>query len=213
MRFDQEHSSEHTNPSHDIASHAVAPRLTIKVRGLGDGPHPVRIEGDASLLDYAAYHGQVVVYGTLLREGERIQLDLTASAFGDFDCTRCATPFSRTVRASVKPRFVPQRLERDPDDPDVHVFDAGHDAFIDITEDVRDALILAIPMKHLCRPDCKGICSICGANRNAEDCGHSEELEGTLGFAALKSLGERLRAQEIREDFPTGKNGNAKSNT
>ncbi len=41
---------------------------------------------------------------------------------------------------------------------------------VDITEAVRETLLLAIPYKKLCREDCKGLCPRCGANLNVSPC-------------------------------------------
>ena len=52
-----------------------------------------------------------------------------------------------------------------------------NDAFIyesdllDITEPVRESLLLAVPLQALCREDCRGLCPVCGADRNEGDCG------------------------------------------
>ena len=52
-----------------------------------------------------------------------------------------------------------------------------NDAFIyesdllDITEPVRESLLLAVPLQSLCREDCRGLCPVCGADRNEGDCG------------------------------------------
>jgi uncharacterized protein len=43
---------------------------------------------------------------------------------------------------------------------------------VDITEDVRQEVILAYPMVPLCRPTCKGLCSVCGQNLNVTACDH-----------------------------------------
>ena len=43
---------------------------------------------------------------------------------------------------------------------------------VDITDDVRQEIILAYPVVPLCRPDCKGLCSRCGNNLNHAPCGH-----------------------------------------
>ncbi len=37
---------------------------------------------------------------------------------------------------------------------------------------LRETVLLSIPMKPLCKPDCKGLCPVCGANLNREQCGH-----------------------------------------
>jgi uncharacterized protein len=42
---------------------------------------------------------------------------------------------------------------------------------VDISEDIRQELILGYPIKWLCRPDCKGLCSKCGRNLNLGPCG------------------------------------------
>ena len=47
---------------------------------------------------------------------------------------------------------------------------ASHPEFIDLEEDIRQEMILSIPERMLCVPDCKGICPGCGANLNKEKC-------------------------------------------
>lgn len=43
---------------------------------------------------------------------------------------------------------------------------------VDITDDVRQEIMLAYPMFPVCRPDCKGLCSACGQNLNVGSCSH-----------------------------------------
>ena len=43
---------------------------------------------------------------------------------------------------------------------------------VDITDDVRQEIILAYPMIPLCRPDCKGLCGMCGQELNMAPCSH-----------------------------------------
>ena len=46
---------------------------------------------------------------------------------------------------------------------------------IDLEPLIRDAVMLAMPLNPLCREDCKGLCTTCGADLNEVDCGHSQE--------------------------------------
>ena len=46
---------------------------------------------------------------------------------------------------------------------------------VDLAPLVREAMILALPTKPLCREDCRGLCPRCGANRNHEECGCRSE--------------------------------------
>ena len=55
----------------------------------------------------------------------------------------------------------------------------------------RDALALAMPEKILCRPECAGLCPVCGKNLNDEP--HTHELEvGDSRWAELEKLREQL---------------------
>ena len=47
------------------------------------------------------------------------------------------------------------------------------DDHIQLEPVVRDAVLLAMPVNPVCKPDCKGLCPECGADRNVTDCGHA----------------------------------------
>ena len=44
---------------------------------------------------------------------------------------------------------------------------------VDLTEDVRQELLLSYPIVPRCRADCKGLCSVCGQDLNTGTCGHT----------------------------------------
>jgi DUF177 domain-containing protein len=50
---------------------------------------------------------------------------------------------------------------------------------------IAEQVILAVPMKILCRPDCQGLCAVCGINRNFETC-HCALPHADSPFASLK---------------------------
>ncbi len=60
----------------------------------------------------------------------------------------------------------------------------------DLAEVVRELVALAIPMKHLCRDDCKGLCQKCGKDLNEGPCG-CPQVENKGAFEALKKLKTR----------------------
>jgi uncharacterized protein len=62
---------------------------------------------------------------------------------------------------------------------------------LDLSAWTRDAVALALPAKILCRPDCAGLCPVCGADLNVEPHAH-EEAPGDPRWAALAELRERL---------------------
>jgi len=61
----------------------------------------------------------------------------------------------------------------------------------DLSAWAHDAIALALPDKILCRPDCAGLCPVCGKDLNAEP--HEHELEQSDSrWAALESLRDQL---------------------
>jgi len=62
---------------------------------------------------------------------------------------------------------------------------------LDLSAWARDALALALPDKILCRPDCAGLCPVCGKNLNDEPHDHGEP-EPASRWAALADLKDRL---------------------
>ena len=67
---------------------------------------------------------------------------------------------------------------------------------LDLGGVVREQILLAQPMKRLCREDCKGVCPNCGADRNLTNCGCPKEAISTTPFSSLSLLGSVERASE-----------------
>ena len=65
---------------------------------------------------------------------------------------------------------------------------------LDLGGMVREQVLLAQPMKRLCREDCKGVCPSCGADRNLTNCGCPKEAISTTPFSSLSLLGSAERA-------------------
>ncbi len=98
------------------------------------------------------YHLRVVRAGQTLVVRGRLESEITLT------CARCLVKFPAPL---LVPGFG-RELEL-----------LGDESIIDLTGDIREDIILAIPVKPLCRADCQGLCPICGADLNREDCGCS----------------------------------------
>ena len=112
----------------------------------------------------------------------RISLKAEVKATADTRCSRCLEPVSLPVAAEIDVAFDRQP---DPDDPDLYSFEAST---IELTDAVRDALLLELPMRILCSQDCKGLCSKCGVNLNKGTCTCQEGAEVINPFSALKNI-------------------------
>jgi uncharacterized protein len=62
---------------------------------------------------------------------------------------------------------------------------------VDVSAWARDALALALPDQILCRPECAGLCPVCGKDLNREPHEHEEEQPDSR-WSALESLRDRL---------------------
>ncbi|HEU4371711.1 MAG TPA: DUF177 domain-containing protein [Methylomirabilota bacterium] len=87
-------------------------------------------------------------------------------------CGRCLEVFPARVEVPVDVRLVPRppagdSVELGADDLDVDFYAADQ---LDLGRLVENETTLALPMKPLCRPDCRGLCPVCGANRNVVPC-------------------------------------------
>ena len=58
---------------------------------------------------------------------------------------------------------------------------------VNLADEVEEQVLLSVPMKVVCRPDCRGLCPVCGVNRNARQCGCSSQHEDSP-FAFLKKM-------------------------
>jgi len=102
--------------------------------------------------------------------GEDYLVNLEVQSEGEFECDRCREMFRRNITGSVQSLYT-FHAERDWQeiDKDIKLLETRLSE-IDLTEDVRDALILAVPVKILCHESCKGLCSSCGINLNHDQC-------------------------------------------
>jgi uncharacterized protein len=90
----------------------------------------------------------------------------------DLQCARCSEFFSTTVGVSDFLRAYPAS--------------SGTDS-VDITEDLREEILLHVPGFPVCSEGCKGVCSQCGANLNKGSC-ECETEEGPSPWTALDGL-------------------------
>ena len=126
---------------------------------------------------------EIRVEGEYLCPGDnRISLKAGVTAVAETRCSRCLEPVELPVKASLDVTFDRQP---DPEDPDLYSFEAST---IELTDAVRDALLLELPMRVLCSEDCRGLCPVCGINLNKGTCTCQEGAEVINPFSALKNI-------------------------
>jgi uncharacterized protein len=162
MRFDvtqllREPEGAHTDVELDLGSQRLSNDLSVNA-----------IKGRLTLW---RTEKEVLVRGTL---------------FVDFDleCGRCLSPTPTTLRIEVDERFR-QAFAGAPQDEQVFPIDA--DKQIDLRPVLQDLTVLSVPMHIVCRPDCAGLCPVCGQDLNVGSCDcETKEIDPRL--VALKAL-------------------------
>ena len=145
--------------------------MRIPLTGSGDVRRRFQHRGPASqyLDDKATFSGDIFIRAETCREGGMLQLELAAELLGQFVCDRCGQPFQRQHRGSDVFYFSFAESSEARRDPDVPIIAKGM-MEIDISQEVRDLVILSLPAQMFCSPECKGLCPRCGANLNTETC-------------------------------------------
>jgi uncharacterized protein len=114
----------------------------------------------------------------------------------ELQCSRCLELFVTAVDAPLDELFKqtidvvsghPLPQSDNPDDDEDDVFPINQNHILDLTEPVRQALLVALPMRPLHSEDCRGLCATCGTNLNLAQCDCVAE-EGDPRFAALSNL-------------------------
>lgn len=126
------------------------------------------------------------VSGTVTNTGDGYLVSGTITAEINLTCGRCLTDYRWPLETRLLERFRPGREnERSPED-DVFA-DASEDEdpvdglhyfqgdYIDLSDCVRQQILVSLPMKRLCREDCAGLCPTCGANLAHETCSCTQE--------------------------------------
>jgi DUF177 domain-containing protein len=133
----------------------------------------------------------VVLDFDIQKDKEKFRLVGTARTELELPCSRCLEPFRLPVDAQFDLRFLPasdmtQDDEREVEDEDLDT-SYYRDDTIDLNELLREQFYLALPMKPLCRDDCRGLCPQCGTNWNTGTCTCRNEWEDPR-LGALKGL-------------------------
>jgi uncharacterized protein len=107
------------------------------------------------------------------------------------ECNRCLKAFEHPMHITFLEQFHPTvdvftGVSLPPiEDEDIFPIDAHHQ--VDLTEAIRQHVLLDIPMMTLCREDCAGLCSQCGKDLNLGPCDCQPEVTDTR-FSVLQQL-------------------------
>ncbi|HET7101731.1 MAG TPA: DUF177 domain-containing protein [Terriglobia bacterium] len=140
--------------------------------------------------------------GTKFRQAEPLAVSAEAELTGkeirvrghisgalEADCDRCLEQVRMPVELDFDLPYRPmeeialeEEVEVAEDELTVGFFSGDG---VNLADVVREQALLSVPMKIICRPDCRGLCPVCGVNRNDKECDCSSQNKESP-FAFLK---------------------------
>lgn len=94
-------------------------------------------------------------------------------------CARCTKPVKEQIEVPFEERFAAEAEE----DEEIYPLEGD---YLVLNEALNQSALMALPYRLLCDPDCKGLCPVCGADKNVTDC--ACELNTDNPFSILRKL-------------------------
>ena len=141
--------------------------------------------------DTYAFDGPISWEAQITNTGEALLVSGSAQARAVTSCARCLEDVVLDLQGQIEGYFLIDQDAEDPDDMVEDEFDVlSEDGVLDMEPLIMAALLLEVPLTPLCREDCAGLCSSCGANLNQGECGcqPEEPIPAKNPFAVLADL-------------------------
>jgi len=135
--------------------------------------------------------GPAEIRGRIRRKSDEVEVFGRLSATIEATCARCLKPVALPIAAELSERFVQavswrseEQHELSEEDLNLAVFNGES---IEVDDLVREEILLALPAQVLCRESCRGLCPVCGVDRNLSTC-DCEPRQIDSRWEALKGL-------------------------
>ena len=149
-------------------------------------------------LESVSFVGSVSASLKLVKQDVNVYIQARMSVVMETECARCLKPVRRTLKATSENQYepLPDLTGKPQEEIGIRYYS---DEYIDLSEDLRENLLLEVPARVLCSDDCKGLCPHCGQDLNTGKCNCSLESEEvkTGKFAEFARSLELKRKLEV----------------
>jgi uncharacterized protein len=125
--------------------------------------------------------GSCEVVGMISSDSDILILNAEIKVDLEMICSRCLDTFIYPIDIDIEERFTTN--SKSLDDEAIVVFDD----VLDITQIVETSIISTLPIKRVCKENCKGLCQECGCNLNSKTCSCNKE-DVDIRFESLRGL-------------------------
>ncbi len=146
--------------------------MKIPILHLEDGIHTLEEQVSSESLHFSGesfYPFPVDVTATLNKFGANLRCRVQLSTRQHFRCDRCLSEFDQPFQGTFEVLFHIGKDTWETDEDDV-VHLSRETIEVDLSDRIREYLLVSVPMKRLCSEACRGICPGCGCDLNHEEC-------------------------------------------
>jgi uncharacterized protein len=151
--------------------------MKIKISNLDNGTYEYLFEGQVEDINITEpYYGQYKTQAVLTKYDNQMILDSKTNIDTKLVCDRCASNYQKEIASGYRMVYLfgEEIIDSNKEMVEINYIHKDTEK-IDISEDVRDYAMLAVPMKKLCNENCLGLCYRCGKNLNEGKCNCSKE--------------------------------------
>ena len=166
--------------------------MKIKFNNYKNGLHQFNFVKDVEELNLDdKFIGNVLLNCVMDKSSNQIVLNCDLSLTAKQICDRCTAEFEEEFNTEFKViYFITHDKDNSVEDESGIYYLSPDDDNIDLSRDVFENALLILPMKILCKEDCKGICPICGGNKNEVECNCVSESVNPVWEPLLKLKGK-----------------------
>lgn len=115
------------------------------------------------------FQQEIELYYEINKVGHEIFVKVTFQTKAELLCDRCLESFAVSLEQTIDLVLTSDEHILDREEEDIYMITKGTTS-VDITESIRQNLLLALPVKKVCSTDCRGLCPQCGQNLNIKTC-------------------------------------------
>jgi uncharacterized protein len=173
--------------------------MRIRIKDIAGGLQRQNLQEPASSLgldqEKPHFTEPVKVQVTLQKVGDQIVCRARLNTSVQLECSRCLEPTEAAISEDITLLLTFSKIPAQAGaDPDVKVVPYGAED-VDVSEEMRQTILLAIPEKPLCKADCLGLCSHCGQNLNLDRCRCQLKVEDPRWSALQKLLSDKTKGE------------------
>ena len=146
--------------------------MKINIQQLPEGVHKINEIIKANGLRFFKdeyYNSDISLNLVLNKFRNNIKVHVEIETNASFTCDKCLAEFIKRFQDEFDMVYYLGEKDLETDEDDVVII-APDEKEIDLSARIIESLVLGVPIKKLCKDDCKGICSHCGADLNNEKC-------------------------------------------